>query len=99
MTMVLPQRDLRRSGSFLITSGLYEGKFKVSAEGLLGTYQVFCKNGVRPRTPMRTPVLMKGYSTTETMYQKVALFSNCSIEKFWSGAVISLASISFYRFL
>jgi hypothetical protein len=28
MTMVLPQRDLRRSGSFLITSGLYEGKFK-----------------------------------------------------------------------
>lgn len=33
MTMVLPQRDLRRSGSFLITSGLTEVKSDVSREG------------------------------------------------------------------
>jgi hypothetical protein len=30
MTMVLPQRDLRRSGSFLITSGLMQVKSDMS---------------------------------------------------------------------
>lgn len=45
MTIVLPQRDLRRSGSFLITSGLMQVKSDMSRESWIGLTRFSAKMG------------------------------------------------------
>lgn len=92
MTMVLPQRDLRRSGSFLMTSGLVQVKSNVSRERWMRAHQVFCKNGVRPRTPMHTAILVVQRRKLSISKRQPPVPLKTRNEKF-------LSSISFSSFL